>query len=115
MTVAADFRQLVPLVLMKALRDAGTTVQEPVNRFELELPGGSVSPVLAKLAEAAATVEETVVGPQQQARLVGLIPAGRQHAFETQLPGLTHGEGVLLTSFEGFHPVAGVQPCRRTT
>jgi ribosomal protection tetracycline resistance protein len=113
-TVAADFRRLVPLVLMQALLDAGTRVHEPVNEFELELPAGSVSPVLAKLAEATATVVEAVVGPHQ-ARLTGLIPAGRLRTFETQLPGLTHGEGVLLAAFEGFHPVPGVPPYRRRT
>jgi ribosomal protection tetracycline resistance protein len=66
------------------------------------------------LAEATATVVEAVVGPHQ-ARLTGLIPAGRLRTFETQLPGLTHGEGVLLAAFEGFHPVPGVPPYRRRT
>jgi len=113
-TVAADFRRLVPLVLLQALQDAGTTVHEPVNHFELELPPDAVSPVLAKLAEATATVEDTAVAPGQ-ARLTGLIPAGRVHTFESQLPGLTHGEGVLLTSFHGFHPVPGTPPYRQRT
>ena len=114
MTVAADFRRLVPPVLMEALREAGTRVHEPVNRFELDLPPDAASPVLGKLAEATATVEETTVGPDQ-ARVEGLIPAGRVHAFEAQLPGLTHGEGVLLTTFEGFHPVTGSPPYRERT
>lgn len=73
MTVAADFRRLVPLVLMQALQDAGTRVHEPVNRFELEVPPDAVSPVLAKLAESLATVEDTTVAPDQ-AHLTGLIP-----------------------------------------
>ena len=109
MTVAADFRRLVPLVLMQALQEAGTRVCEPVNRFELEVPPDAVSAVLAKLAESLATVEDTTVTPTQ-AHLTGLIPAGRLHAFESHLPGLTHGEGVLLTTFEGFHPVPGPPP-----
>jgi ribosomal protection tetracycline resistance protein len=113
-TVAADFRRLVPLVLMDALREAGTLVHEPVNSFELDLPATAISPVLAKLAEATATVDDTTIG-LDQARLTGLIPAGRVHAFEAQLPGLTHGEGVLLTSFEGFHPVSGRPPARART
>ncbi|HWD80238.1 MAG TPA: translation factor GTPase family protein, partial [Kribbella sp.] len=37
-TVAADFRRLVPLVLMQAIADAGTTVLEPLNHFELDVP-----------------------------------------------------------------------------
>ncbi|GAA1617548.1 GTP-binding protein [Kribbella sancticallisti] len=113
-SVAADFRRLVPLVLMQALQDAGTQVNEPVNSFDLELPPDAISPVLAKLAEATATVEDTTIDPDR-ARLTGLIPAGRVHAFEAQLPGLTHGEGVLLTSFEGFHPIPGRPPARSRT
>jgi ribosomal protection tetracycline resistance protein len=114
MTVAADFRRLVPLVLMQALAEAETRVHEPVNTFELELPPDAVSPVLAKLAEAGGTVDDTTIGPDQ-AHLTGLIPAGHVHAFEAQLPGLTHGEGVLLTTFEGFHPVPGRPPTRPRT
>jgi ribosomal protection tetracycline resistance protein len=110
-TVAGDFRRLVPLVLMQALRAAGTAVHEPVNKFELELPPDAVAAVLGKLTEAGATVGDTQVRPDE-ARLTGLIPAGRMHDFEAQLPGLSHGEGVLLASFGGFHPVAGCPPYR---
>jgi ribosomal protection tetracycline resistance protein len=113
-TVAADFRRLVPLVLMQALQEADTTVHEPVNSFDLELPPDAVSPVIAKLAEANATLENTEVAPER-ATLTGLIPAGRVHAFEAQLPGLTHGEGVLLTTFNGYHPVTGHPPMRART
>ena len=113
-TVAADFRRLVPLVLMQALQEAGTRVNEPVNHFELDLPSDAVSPVLAKLAEVKATVADTTVSAGE-ARLTGSIPAGRVHTFESQLPGLTHGEGILLTTFDAFHPVAGVPPAHPRT
>lgn len=113
-TVAADFRRLVPLVLMEALQEADTVVHEPVNSFELELPPDAVSAVIGKLAEAGASLESTEVAPER-ASLTGLIPAGRVHAFEAQLPGLTHGEGVLLTTFDGYHPLPGRPPTRART
>ncbi|WBQ06769.1 elongation factor G [Kribbella sp. CA-293567] len=113
-TVAADFRRLVPLVLMQALQQAGTRVYEPVNSFELELPPDAVSSVISKLAEAGATLENTVVAPERTT-LTGLIPASRVHSFEAQLPGLTHGEGVLLAVFSGYHPVPGHPPVRPRT
>ncbi|MEV6418047.1 translation factor GTPase family protein [Kribbella sp. NPDC051718] len=105
-TVAGDFRQLVPVVLAQALQEARTRVYEPVNSFGLELPPDSVSSVIAKLAEANATLEHTEVA-LDRATLKGLIPVGRIHAFEAQLPGLTHGEGVLLTTFDGYQPITG--------
>jgi ribosomal protection tetracycline resistance protein len=113
-TAAGDFRRLVPLVLMQALQEAGTRVNQPVNHFELDLPSDALSPVLGKLAEALATVQNSVVG-QGEARLTGTIPAGRVHTFEAQLPGLTHGEGILLTTFDAFRPVTGVPPVHPRT
>ncbi|NEA31961.1 TetM/TetW/TetO/TetS family tetracycline resistance ribosomal protection protein [Streptomyces sp. SID13031] len=103
-TVAGDFRKLVPLVLIQALQEAGTRVHEPVDSFELELPPDAVSSVIAKLVEAGATLESTEIRTER-AVLTGLIPVGRVYAFEAQLPGLTHGEGILLTTFSGYHPV----------
>ena len=38
-TTAADFRKLIPLVLMSALQAAGTEVCEPIHDFHLEGPG----------------------------------------------------------------------------
>jgi ribosomal protection tetracycline resistance protein len=113
-TAAGDFRRLVPLVLMRALQEAGTRVNQPVNHFELDLPPDALASVLGKLAEANAMVENTTVGAAE-ARLTGSIPAGRVHAFEAQLPGLTHGEGILLTTFDAFRPVTGLPPTRPRT
>ncbi|MCZ0998111.1 hypothetical protein O1M63_08045 [Streptomyces mirabilis] len=50
-STGADFRGLTPLVVMDALRAAGTQVYEPMHRFRLEAPAdtlGAVLPVLAK-------------------------------------------------------------------
>src|SRR5439155_16096699 len=33
-----DFRKLTPLVLMNALKEAGTVVCEPIHRFRLDAP-----------------------------------------------------------------------------
>ena len=37
-SIAADFRNLAPVVVAAALRRAGTRVCRPVDRFELDLP-----------------------------------------------------------------------------
>ncbi|WKU07098.1 hypothetical protein [Micromonospora sp. HUAS LYJ1] len=56
-TSAGDFRKLTPLVLMTALRAAGTTVHEPVNQFEAEVPDDTVHAVISRLAAARATID----------------------------------------------------------
>jgi len=99
-TVAADFRALTALVLQTALARAGTRVFEPINRFELDVPPDSLTAVLAKLAELGAAVTVRSDGAVE-----GTLPAGRVHAFERRLPGMSRGEGVFLSQFDGFQPI----------
>src|SRR5262249_23135841 len=56
-TTAAHFRGLVPLVLMQALKQARTTVCEPIMRVSIETPTADVSAVLATVARLGAAVE----------------------------------------------------------
>lgn len=105
-STAGDFRQLTPLVLMDALRQAGTAVQEPIQRFRAEVPAevfGTLLPVLTGLR--AVPRESAVVGASY--RMEGDIPAGRVHELELVLPPLTRGAGVLETAFDRYQDVAG--------
>jgi ribosomal protection tetracycline resistance protein len=110
-STAGDFRNLTPLVLMSALKQAGTRVYEPVHRFHLEIPAdtlGLVFPVLALLhaaARAPATQDSLCL-------LEGDIPAARLHELQRQLPALTRGEGVLEWAFDHYRPVRGPAPAR---
>jgi ribosomal protection tetracycline resistance protein len=110
-TSAADFRHLTPLVLMAALRRAGTQVYEPIHRFSLDIPAdtfGLVLPVLARLAAVPGAPH-----PHGSSCLVeGDIPAARVHELEQQLPGLTRGEGVLDCAFDRYQVVPGRGPVR---
>ncbi|MFI7237547.1 GTP-binding protein [Streptomyces cyaneofuscatus] len=113
-STAGDFRNLTPLVLMDALRRAGTRVYEPVHRFRLELPTdtfGALVPVLARL--------RAVPGPPEMrgalCTLEGELPAARVHELQQLLPGLTRGEGMLESAFDGYRPVTGQVPDRPRT
>ena len=110
-STAGDFRRLTPLVLMAALRRAGTRVHEPMHRFRLELPAdtfGSVLPALARLFAVPRAPSAQGAGYL----LEGDVPAARVHQLEQQLPTLTHGEGVLETTFSHYQPVRGTPPSR---
>jgi len=113
-TVAADFRRLVPLVLMQAIAEAGTSVLEPVNHFELHIPAETISRVLAHVAEHRGVVTGTTL-TQSQAYLEGTIPAASTHAFESHLSTLTHGEALVSTTFDSYRPVSGPPPVRART
>jgi ribosomal protection tetracycline resistance protein len=113
-STAGDFHHLTALVLMDALRQAGTVVHEPVHRFELELPAdtlGAVLPALARLG--AVPLAPDPVGASYL--LAGDIPAARVHELQQQLPSLTRGEGVLDSAFDHYQPVRGPFPARPRT
>lgn len=113
-STAGDFRNLTPLVLMAALKQAGTVVCEPIHRFDLELPADLLAQVLPVLARLEATPDAPTLHGDRY-RLGGEIPAARVHALAQRLPGLTRGEGALETTFDHYRPVRGAQPRRART
>jgi len=125
---AADFRQLTPLVVVTALKQAGTVVCEPVSSFRLEVPQDSVTVTLAALARLGATKQvpgfagleasKQAPGPADAfagAVLAGEMPSGRVPELQQQLPGLTGGVGVLESEFARYQQVPGEFPVRPRT
>ncbi|MEU1004246.1 translation factor GTPase family protein [Streptomyces tibetensis] len=114
-STGADFRGVTPLVLVEALRRAGTRVHEPMHRFRIEAPAdtlGALLPVLAQLA----AVPEATRNRDDLCVLEGTVPAARVHALGQRLPGLTRGEGELESSFSHYAPVVhGTIPERPRT
>jgi ribosomal protection tetracycline resistance protein len=113
-STGADFRNLTPLVLMDALARAGTTVDEPMHRFRLELPADTLAAVLPALARLRA-VPGTPAASGSWYLLEGELPAARVHELQRELPALTSGEGVLEAAFDHYQPVRGPAPTRPRT
>jgi ribosomal protection tetracycline resistance protein len=113
-STAGDFRSLTPLVLMDALQEAGTTVLEPMHRFQLEIPTDTTRSVLAALSRLRAIPQVPALAATTSV-LEGEIPAAAVYKLEQQLPALTRGEGVLESAFDRYHPVTGQVPSRSRT
>ena len=113
-STAGDFRNLTPLVLMAALQRAGSAVFEPMHRFRLEVPAGTLGAVMRVLSGLRA-VPQTSAAVGRAEVLEGEIPAGTVHALRQQLPALTSGEGVLESDFDHYGPVTGPIPRRPRT
>ena len=110
-SAAGDFRKLTPLVLMAALREAGTEVREPIEELMLEIPEDTFGAVCGALINARATIGDSYPdGAMHCVRC--LIPTAELRTVEQQLPGLTRGEGSWLSSFAGYVPVSGNPPRR---
>ncbi|MFG2478950.1 GTP-binding protein [Streptomyces fagopyri] len=114
-STGADFRGLTPLVVMDALRAAGSRVYEPMHRFRLEAPTDTLAAVLPLLVRQHAVPGTTEMrGPV--CVLEGRIPVARVHELQQRLPGLTRGEGELECAFDHYAPVArGAVPDRPRT
>jgi ribosomal protection tetracycline resistance protein len=113
-STAADFRKLTPLVVMQALERAGTVVCEPVLRVRLELPVATIGAVLAALAQLGANAQAPSLRGEL-ATIETMVAAARVPELQRQLPGLTAGEGVLESGFDGYQAVTGVAPTRKRT
>jgi ribosomal protection tetracycline resistance protein len=111
-TTAADYRKLTPLVLKKALRQAGTVVCEPMASVRVELPAARTGAVLSCLARLGADVE-TPLPHGDLSIVLTTLPAEKVRSLQEQLPGLTGGEGVLESGFGGYRPLRGRVPSRQ--
>ncbi|MEV4181847.1 tetracycline resistance ribosomal protection protein Otr(A) [Streptosporangium canum] len=110
-STAGDFRDLTPLVLMRALDIAGTRVYEPCHAFELEVPPDGLSAATAQLAALGADIRESS-GDMETWSVKGDIPARQVREFERRLPGLSRGEGVWWSRPSGDRRVLGPVPVR---
>jgi ribosomal protection tetracycline resistance protein len=113
-TGSGHFRKLVPLVLMSALKQAGTAVCQPIHHFHLELPADALGAVLSALSRLDAVPEAPSLRSSSCA-LEGTIPAARVHELQQQLSSLTRGEGVLESTFGRYEPLGGPPPTRPRT
>src|SRR5215218_4605037 len=107
-----DFRKLTPLVLMSALREAGTVVCEPIHGFRLDVPADTLAVVFSALARLGALAQAPALG-DTWATLEGELPAARVLELQRSLGSLTHGEGVLELWFDRYEPVAADPPPTR--
>ncbi len=111
-TVAADFRNLVPLVLMQALSQAGTAVYEPMSRFELTAPIHGLSTSMFRLSALRAIYEQPILH-KDTFLLKGSLPVSTTEDFRRELPSFTEGEGIFTTQPGGFLKMEGAFPTRR--
>jgi ribosomal protection tetracycline resistance protein len=97
LAVAAHFRNLTPMLLMRALHAAGTRVYEPCNILEVEVPGDVLGTVMGYLSTHEVDITKSEqLGPDYWL-ITGEIPARLVQEVTVALPGLTRGEGSLFS------------------
>ncbi|EPC06237.1 elongation factor G [Bacillus cereus] len=111
-TTASDFRNLTPLVLMDALKQAETCVYEPLNEFELTVPEHAISTTMYKLAAIPATFAEPILNNDSY-QLTGSLPVAKTEDFKRMLHSFTEGEGFFTTKPGGFTKLTAPFPTRK--
>ncbi|UJA77170.1 tetracycline resistance ribosomal protection protein [Bacillus cereus] len=111
-TTASDFRNLTPLVLMDALKQAETYVYEPVNEFELTVPKQAISTAMYKLAAIPATFSEPIFNNDSY-HLTGSLPVAKTENFQRMLHSFTEGEGFFTTKPAGYKKLKAPFPTRK--
>ncbi|EPC8411561.1 GTP-binding protein [Bacillus thuringiensis] len=111
-TTASDFRNLTPIVLMDALKQAETYVYEPVNEFELTVPEHAISTAMYKLAAVPATFAEPIFNYNSY-QLTGSLPVAKTESFKRILHSFTEGEGIFTTKPAGFTKLMAPFPTRK--
>ena len=113
-SVGADFRNLAPVLVHEALRQAKTVVCEPVEAFHLEIPAGALAAVTVLVARLSGLIADTIAAAGALA-LTGTLPTRSVQPLLAQLPALTSGEGVFTAEVGHYTPVTGPPPARRRT
>ncbi|WP_270607190.1 elongation factor G [Bacillus mobilis] len=111
-TTASDFRNLTPLVLMDALKQAKTCVYEPVNEFELNVPEYAISTAMYKLAAIPATFSEPILNTNSY-QLTGSLPVAKTEHFKRMLHSFTEGDGIFTVNPTGYTKLKAPFPTRK--
>jgi ribosomal protection tetracycline resistance protein len=108
---SADFRDLTPRLVRRALECAGTRVCAPMACVNIECPSTTISNLVQAITRHQGVVEEIEV--RGDLSTIGAkMPVDRLHDLQRGLPGLTGGEGSLESQFVGYEPVRGRPPTR---
>jgi ribosomal protection tetracycline resistance protein len=110
-SVAADFRNLSPVLIHRALHLAGSRVCEPVDTFGVETTTDTMDAVVSLMARLEGTITNTRPG-HDRIMITGTLPARQVRSLATALPDPTRGEAVLSVEHDHYRPVSGTPPER---
>ncbi|HEX2142924.1 MAG TPA: translation factor GTPase family protein [Glycomyces sp.] len=110
-STANHFREVTAFLLDGMLKESGTAVCEPINRFHVEFPAGTGNAVLKTLGEARSDIKGQF-STETTGYVSGFMPTEAVHGVERRLPGLTEGLALFTTEFAEYRPVYGTPPRR---
>lgn len=97
----SDYRDLSPLVLFDALKQAGTKLLWPLSEYQLEVPTDQMGRAMSDLKRMKATFEEpTIEG--ETCTITGIIPVDLSHNYALTVHQYTSGMGHYESKVIGY-------------
>jgi len=104
----AAFRNLVPLVLMQALKEAEMVLLEPILEFELRVPESAISKAMYDMQMLNASDYDATAMPDGTMLITGLVPSDTARGYGAKVGSYTEGRGSFMTKFHGYKETAHV-------
>jgi len=102
----ADYRRLAPMIIRRALKEAGTRLLEPVASFEIRVPQDACGRAVYDVGEMEGSVTE-ILPEGENLLLIGKIPLRTSLAYAVQLASFTKGRGEYQVTEIRYVPYAG--------
>jgi ribosomal protection tetracycline resistance protein len=113
-SVASDFRLLAPMLIHRALHEAGTYVCEPISAFTLDTATDTTDAVIAFVRRNEGVVD-ALQPEHDRVAIFGTIPTRETRTLAQALPDLTRGEAVGAREEGNYRRVGGRPPERQRT
>lgn len=117
-----DFFLCTPMALMKALKDAGTTLLEPRIWMKLSVPADFTGKIIGQLMEMRAEYDSPLI-QDDWATFEIIVPVATSMDYHVRLASMTGGRAVVSSRFYDYHecplalgairPRKGVDPLDR--
>jgi ribosomal protection tetracycline resistance protein len=101
MSAAQDYRDLTPLVLFDALKQADTRLLWPMNSYSMYIPTFLMGRSMSDLQKMKATIDDPVLDGDGY-RLSGTIPVDGSGNYDFQVHAYSSGMGYYESKFLGY-------------
>jgi len=103
-----DFILATPMGVLRAIKNSGTQLLEPVYSFTLSFPEEYLGPVSSELTKLRGSFDPPIFA-DSDVRLSGSIPVSSSQDFPVRLNSLTSGRARLRLRFGGYQPCTDEQ------
>lgn len=100
-TTPAHYRDLSPLVVFEALKNAGTKLLWPISEYHLSIPTTQMGKAISDLAKMKATIEEPII-EADNCIITGTVPVALCHNYQVTVHQYSSGMGYFESKVVGY-------------